>query len=594
MKKFIVGLLIGGVLFARTGRITGRVVNGTNGSPLRFALVIAENLDNPVRTRITYTGRNGVYVFRHLVPGNYFVIASKPGFRPIYYNNDTLRPEADTVVVTPGGTVDSVDFVLFPWNYYYPGAVVSGRITDEAGHPIPNAFVFLKPVDTTRRRPGRLFSFSDTLGNYTINGAPAGSYLAIAYKPGFYREFYNNASTPDSADTITLSENDTLTDIDFTLTRVGLGAIAGTVRDENTLPLEGARVLAVKLVHGRPVGWRKSGMTDSSGNYVIGKLIPGNYIVLAGKFGYHVEFYQNASVIDSATPVRVTSNDTVGEINFSLEPWGQLPYDTASISGTVTDEETGSPIANAKITAFFRRFPHTVWTRTDSLGHYTLRYLPAGDSVIVLAMARGYVHEFYREATHCRDATPVIPPADMIDFTLAPRGNYGSGGIMGSVSSGKSSTGYLVTAKNTSTSEVFVSGVDEAGSYLLGDLPPGSYEVSLYSLGGLVAADTVYVSDEYVEKDFRVTEVEENTCVRNFIEVTMLGRGKVKIGFSVPVAGNVEVRLYDVTGRVVKVERLGRKAAGRYTIDFKLRSGIYFVEVRSGGVIGTGRFVVVR
>ncbi len=597
MKKLLVSVLLGGVLFAQTGRIAGRVVNGTNGAPLRFALVIAENLDNPLRTRITYTDRNGNYIFRHLAPGNYFVRASRPGFRPIYYNNDTLRSEADTIVVTPGSIIDSVDFLLFPWSYYFPGAVVSGCVTDEAtGRPIPNAFVFLRPVDTTERRFGRLFAFSDSMGNYTISGVPAGSYIAIAYKPGFYREFYNNVSTPDSADTITLTENDTITDINFTLSKIDFGAIAGTVRDQNTWqPIKGAHVLAVRLIHGRPIGWRKVGITDSSGNYVIGKLIPGNYIVVAGKFGYYREFYENVSVIDSATPVQVTLSDTVGDINFSLEPWNQLPYDTASITGTVRDEETGAPIANARVRAFFRRFPHMIWTRTDSLGNYRLQYLPMGDSVIVLATARGYVHEFYQEAAHLRDATPVIPPAYMIDFTLSPRGNYGSGGIMGGISGGKSATEYIVTVKNLSTSEIFVSEVDETGSYLISDLPPGEYEVSLYNVSGVLATDTVYVSDGYVEKDFNVTGIGESSGITgNAITVAMLKSGKVRVEFSVPRSGDAVVKLYDVTGRIVESRKLGNLSAGKHFIDFNVRAGIYFVEVEASGMRSSGRFVVVR
>ncbi len=602
MKRLWVGLItILGITIAQGASISGTVTNGTTGEPLRFAIVVAENLTHPLRTRVGYSDHNGHYTIRNLHPGDYFVRAFRPGFRPIYYNGDTSRSEADTVTVAEGATIDSINFTLYPWSYYFGGAVVSGVVTDEGtGNPVPHAFVFLRPVDSIpHTRFFNLMGFTDTTGTYAIRGVPAGRYIAVSFKPGYFREYYQNVSTPDSADTLVLTENDTLEGINFSLSHFVFSAITGTVTDEQTSQgIKNAAVLAVKLIHGRPIGWRSFTRTDSTGNYTLGRLIPGNYIVVAKKFGYYREFYQNASVIDSATPVAVPPGDTVGDIDFTLTPWQNLPYDTASVSGTVYDQETGMPIVGAKVRALFRRFPFTIAVRTDSLGNYRIPYLPAGDSVILVAYARGYIHEFYSETPYLRDATPVVPPASSIDFTLSPRENYGSGGVMGLVSSGKSVTG-LVIARNIDTYEEYAAPIDESGSYIIENMPPGEYEVSLFTLNGeSIGSDTIRVEDSYVEKDFQVTSVEENSGIKKLtfpMVIRNIRPDRVKVEFSLPTGSNVIERVYDVSGRVVKLLNLGYLGPGTHTLEISgLRTGVYFVNIKAGNMSARGRFIILR
>lgn len=602
MKRSWVGLItILGITIVQGASISGTVTNGTTGEPLRFAIIVAENLTHPLRTRVGYSDRNGHYTIRNLFPGDYFVRAFRPGFRPIYYNGDTSRSEADTVTLTEGATIDSINFTLYPWSCYFGGAVVSGAVTDEVtGNPLPHVFVFLRPVDSIpHTRFFNLTGFTDTTGTYIIRGVPAGRYIAVSFKPGYSREYYLNVSTPDSADTLVLTENDTLEGINFSLSRFVFSAITGNVTDnETTRGIKNAAVFAVKLINGRPIGWRSFTRTDSTGNYTLGRLVPGNYIVVAKKFGYYREFYQNASVIDSATPVGVAPGDTVRNIDFSLTPWQNFPYDTASVTGTVLDQETGLPINGARVRAFFRRPPYTIVTRTDSLGNYRLPYLPAGDSVLLVAYARGYIHEFYRETPDIREATPVVPPASSIDFTLSPRENYGSGGLAGMVSSGKSVAG-MVIARNIDTYEEYAAPVDESGSYIIENMPPGEYEVSLFTLNGeSVGTDTIRIEDGYVEKDFHVTSIEEESGVEKLtfpMVIRNVRPDRVKVEFSLPTGSNVVEKVYDVSGRVVELLNLGYMGPGTHTLEISgLRTGVYFVNIRAGNMNARGRFIILR
>ncbi len=602
MKRLWVGLIVVlGVTILQGASISGTVTNGVTGEPLRFTIIVAENIAHPFHSRVGYSDRNGHYTVRNLLPGNYFVRAFHPGFRPLYYNGDTLRSEADTVTVAEGATLDSINFTLYPWSHYFSGAVVSGMVTDErTGNPLARAFVFLRPVDSLPHiRFFNLMGFSDSTGTYSIRGVPAGRYIAVCFKPRYVREYYDNTTTSDSADTIVVSANDTLEGINFNLSRFAFSAIRGTVTNEQTAEgLRNAAVLAVKLINGRPVGWRSYTRTDSSGNYTLGRLIPGDYIVVAKKFGFYREFYQNASVIDSATPVDVAFGDTVNNIDFTLTPWQNLPYDTASVTGTVFDQETGEPISGAFVRALFRRPPHTIGVRTDSLGNYRLPYLPAGDSILLVAYARGYVHEFYRETPYIREATPVVPPASSIDFTLSPRENYGSGGLMGLISSGKSISG-LVIARNIDTFEEYTAPVDESGSYIIENMPPGEYAVSLYTYDGQqVGMDTVRIEDDYVEKDFQLTSVEENSKSKVMMfpmVIKNIRPNRVRVEFTLPMSSNVVERVYDVSGRVIKLVDLGYMRPGIHSIEISgLKTGVYFVIIKAGKMSSRGRFIILR
>ena len=58
------------------------------------------------------------------------------------------------------------------------------------------------------------------------------------------------------------------------------------------------------------------------------------------------------------------------------------------------------------------------------------------------------------------------------------------------------------------------------------------------------------------------------------------------VSFETPVAGQVTVRLTDVTGKVVRALDLGFRAAGRFAESLNLgdlNSGVYFAEVAVAG-----------
>lgn len=70
-----------------------------------------------------------------------------------------------------------------------------------------------------------------------------------------------------------------------------------------------------------------------------------------------------------------------------------------------------------------------------------------------------------------------------------------------------------------------------------------------------------------------------------------------RIAYTVPADGIVDLAVYDVAGRRVKVLAAGWKSAGDYSTDFNatgMASGVYFVRLATGGVATTTRAILLK
>jgi len=94
-----------------------------------------------------------------------------------------------------------------------------------------------------------------------------------------------------------------------------------------------------------------------------------------------------------------------------------------SISGRVTDQDTGEPVVGATVTASSGAASYSDSAPTDDGGYYTVHGLPPALDFIVSASASGYLTEYYYEVTSFGDAALVdvsTYDAAGIDFTLSP------------------------------------------------------------------------------------------------------------------------------------------------------------------------------
>ncbi|MGB4853543.1 MAG: T9SS type A sorting domain-containing protein, partial [Ignavibacteria bacterium] len=70
------------------------------------------------------------------------------------------------------------------------------------------------------------------------------------------------------------------------------------------------------------------------------------------------------------------------------------------------------------------------------------------------------------------------------------------------------------------------------------------------------------------------------------------------IDFSVPVSGEVTLKIYDLTGKEVSALVNEFRNAGNYSVNFNaasvLNSGIYFYKLTSGNISITKKFMIVK
>ncbi|OGC77411.1 MAG: hypothetical protein A2145_01855 [candidate division Zixibacteria bacterium RBG_16_40_9] len=351
---------------------------------------------------------------------------------------------------------------------------ISGTVTDDStGLPLANAVV-------VAHKMGSMFAnkaFTDPSGNYTIPELPVGNYRVGACREGYQCEFYDNTQKPESATVVQVNAGQNTPHINFALTPKaappGLGSLSGNVIDDTTFaPLPGVYVTAISASNHMPAG---HAVTGENGNYKIMELEEGDYYVFACKEGYICEFYDNAPNKENATLVHVTAGQDTPNINFALLPKLEPPF--GSISGTVTDFDTGEPIACAIVVAIDveHHLEYHSKAKTDSSGNYTIANLFPG-KYKVLAWAFGYEFAVYPETV------TVAPGEDVVGINFQLKKKQ-TGAIAGNVTEKGSGTPLkaLVLAHQIEGRGFGQALTDETGHYLIENLPEGKYKVIAFA-----------------------------------------------------------------------------------------------------------------
>ncbi len=181
------------------------------------------------------------------------------------------------------------------------------------------------------------------------------------------------------------------------------GSVAGTVEDAAGNPADNVCVTAQQA--GPMPGYAYPGETDANGEYVIGDLPPGQWIVGFNGCGgnYAPEYYDDKPSVQAGNPVTVSDGVTTTGIDATLARGG-------SITGTVTNE-SGAPLADICVAV---QDP-TSWigvltARTDSSGTYEVVGLRTGSAYLVSFGACDgdtYAGQYYDDATSYDEHTPV-------------------------------------------------------------------------------------------------------------------------------------------------------------------------------------------
>ena len=264
----------------------------------------------------------------------------------------------------------------------HPGAAVSGRVTDPAGHPVRGILVEAIPgsgtfTSTTSGADGRYLLTALPPGAYSVCFYPYLSTSAPASARSYNRQCYHQ-SYPLGPPNLTLTAGQRLTGVDAHLDHGG--SVRASVTDPAGHPLGGVTVTVDGLFQGT------SAVTSDAGIAQMDGVEAGQHRVCfvaadatggSSEAGYLDGCYLNQSDPSSATLVTVTT----GAVTSITE---RLPA-AGGVRLTVTDD-AGHPLQgiSASYTLVGADYGSRPGERTDDAGHLLLRRLAAGDYQICL------------------------------------------------------------------------------------------------------------------------------------------------------------------------------------------------------------------
>lgn len=206
---------------------------------------------------------------------------------------------------------------------------------------------------------------SDESGEYELTDLPAGRYTISASRGGFLTLTYGQRRPRELGRVVDLGAGATAGGVDFALSRMSI--ISGRLTDEDGNPIAGVNVMAMRSIYVAghrqlvPSGDARA-MTDDAGDFRIGDLVPGTYIVSAttrekwsvssgggqATMGYAPTYFPGTTNVSDAMRLVVGLGEERSATDFAL-----IPGRTATISGTALDAQ-GQPFRSVNLSVEVR------------------------------------------------------------------------------------------------------------------------------------------------------------------------------------------------------------------------------------------------
>ena len=177
-----------------TASVTG-LTTDTDGRPIPRAVVQLSG-SNLGLDLLTVSNDEGGFAFTGLPAGRFALAASKPTYLPATVGSLTsVAGSDDALVLEAGQRMADLRLTLAR------GGVISGRITERYGRPLPHAPIVVMEFRTVNGERtlwslGQQSPPTNSRGEYRVYGLAAGSYLVMAFEPGDYLWFLGRTPGP--------------------------------------------------------------------------------------------------------------------------------------------------------------------------------------------------------------------------------------------------------------------------------------------------------------------------------------------------------------------------------------------------------------
>ncbi|MBN1640448.1 MAG: carboxypeptidase regulatory-like domain-containing protein [Anaerolineae bacterium] len=310
----------------------------------------------------------------------------------------------------------------------HEAGMVSGQVTGLGGAPLADV-----PLQALSENGALLLAYSDGAGHYAFAGLPAGQTAISLWGGQALQEVEISAASWQQT-------------VDLALSGVSM---TGRVVAEGGAPVDHAAVLLLQEAR-----FVASAPTNTDGQYRFVALRPGSYTLVAGA----------AAGVSADYPVSVGGDDLA---------LPDIVLGTLSVTGDVQDA-AGLPLGGASVTLApveegkGSLLPYLSALSVADTGGFELHGLPAGAYVLHVRLA-GY--GFYRQEM------TLDAPGPLVVGVVLGEGRSISGRVR-SAYTGQLLDGAWVAAYDAATTE-FVGGAATGtlGSYRIGDLPDGTYDL---------------------------------------------------------------------------------------------------------------------
>ncbi len=373
---------------APTGLLMGVVVDALDGQPVANAEVRLGGAPQGTPNTVVLADERGRFVFMSLPKGTFTILATVPGYAEGAYGRQRPMGLAQTLVLGDGEHL--ADLKIPIWKF----AVVTGRVTDEAGEPVIGIAVRALQRTIVAGKPKLVpgpTARTDDRGVYRISSLVPGDYAVVVPS--------TQASAPDSIIDLWLQR------------RMAPGAMKPGESDLNRdLSFSGATdsLLVIERNRGTHVG-SQSFVSIGAGSRaaVSPAVLPGNRIYV-----YPTQYHPAASAAALASLITLRSGEerVAIDIQLSLTP-------TSSVSGTVKGPDGTLMVALTLVpesddlatdTGF-----ETATTLSDAAGRFTFVGVPEGRYRLRATLAQVPV-------TGASRGAPAPPPSSNLSAPATP------------------------------------------------------------------------------------------------------------------------------------------------------------------------------
>lgn len=275
-------------------RVSGRIIAADTGKPVRRASIVIAREGGPDPRLLgpgsygTSSGDDGMWQVEALQPGRYHITVSKAGYVATQYGQRHPRERARLIDIRPGTTLEHID-VRLP-----KAGAIAGRIVDDNGEPVSPGMVtamqvrYVNGERTLAPVTEGVMSIlrgglTDDRGEYRIHGLSPGTYYVstvvetMGTPPGSSMQlaptFYPGTPSIAAAQPVILGAGEDALDISFTMARVRVARVAGTVVNASGAPARAT--LRLTSTARLAVGGQMA--TDAAGAFNLPAIPPGDY-----------------------------------------------------------------------------------------------------------------------------------------------------------------------------------------------------------------------------------------------------------------------------------------------------------------------------